>query len=85
MTPSLLCRLLGGKAVSEVQLAVADQYDGLPEDERFAKSKFETAHQMRLLDPQLSTGVHNCRSCLVLLQSANICCNSWASALPQSN
>lgn len=42
MTLSLLCthRLLGGKAVSELQLAaVADQCDGLPEDERFAKSE----------------------------------------------
>lgn len=45
LVQAMMSRLLGG-AVSEVQLAVADQYDGLPEDERFAK---KCQHLLQLL------------------------------------
>jgi hypothetical protein len=36
---SAVGRLLGGKALDGVCIGGADQYDGLPEDERFARSK----------------------------------------------
>lgn len=69
--------------MSEVQIAGADQYDGLPEDERFARSKLPTSRQLSFLQLELVLVLTAWMYCC--LQSAKLSYSFWASQLPLSS